>query len=502
MPNRRWEIRCKPGWDLSSPEDFKTAQEAVLRDFIREKVFPFHPHYARVFQEEGIDPESIRTISDLRRIPFTYKEDIAPSENDPFAPENFVLRPGVSSVRVENRKDSYPPGKSTWLPDDIKDVQALKEEYEPVITMFTTGRTAEPTPFFFTLYDLERLCEAGRRLASVVLTVLEEGEEEGIIAINNFPGYTHLAYWVAMSIGLGTSMTVVNTGGGTTMSQELVLNIIERMKPKMFLGLPGYTYNLFRHAASEGRDLSSISFVLMGGDRVTQGTKDKVSYLLEEMGSVNPVICSAYGCTELKYAWADCGAEEDTGYHIYPDMEIVEIIDPDSGEVLKEGETGEIVITNLDARGSVVLRYRTGDIAQGGITFERCPACGRTMPRVSSDIRRIRGKKEFELSKVKGNLIDLNSFTPILNNNIDVLDWVVEIRKRNNDPDDIDQVIIYVCPTYIGQTEGLEKRLIEEVKDSLDIIVDSVIVTSYEEISRMLESEKGEFKRVRDLRPL
>lgn len=413
-----------------------------------------------------------------------------------------MLRPEIPGVAVENGKVPHTAQKYIQVPESAKDAQSLKEEYEPVITMFTTGRTAEPTPFFFTLYDFERLCEAGRRLASVVLTGLEEDSEDGIVAVNNFPGYTHLAYWVALSLGLGAPMTVVSTGGGTTMSQELVLNVVERMKPKIFMGLPGYTYDLFRHAASEGRDLSSISFVVMGGDRVTSGARDKVSYLLEEMGSVNPVVCAAYGCTELKYAWADCGSEEDTGYHIYPDMEIVEIIDPDSGEVLGEGETGELVITNLDARGSVVLRYRTGDIVQGGITFERCPACGRTMPRVSSDIRRTRGKKEFELSKVKGSLVDLNSFTPILNNNIDVLDWLVEIRKRNDDPDDIDQVFIYVCPTYIGQTEGLEKRLIEEVKDSLDIMVDSVVVTSYEDISRMLEGGGEKAKRVRDLRPL
>ncbi len=476
-------------------------QENILRKFIREKVFPFHPYYRRVFRENKIDPESIRGVSDLQRIPFTYKEDIAPSEKDPYAPENFVLRPEILDEDTAIKEPYFRRHKYDKPPDAIREVQSIKEEYEPVITMFTTGRTAEPTPFFFTLYDLNRLFEAGRRLASVVCTTLEDGAEEGLIAVNNFPGYTHLAYWVALTIGFGAPMTVVSTGGGTTMSRELVLNVAERMKPKIFMGLPGYTYDLFRHAASEGRDLSSLRIVVMGGDRVTKGAREKVSYLLEEMGSVNPVVCAAYGCTELKYSWADCGFDESGGYHIYPDMEVVEIIDPKTGQVLGEGETGELVVTNLDARGSVVLRYRTGDIVQGGITFEHCSNCGRKMPRIGSDIRRMRRKKEFELSKVKGNLIDLNSFTPILSNNIDVLDWLVEIRKRNDDPDDIDQVFIYVCPTYIGQTEGLEKRIVEEVKDSLDIMVDSVIVTSYEELSNMLESGREGAKRIRDLRP-
>ena len=84
-----------------------------------------------------------------------------------------------------------------------------------------------------------------------------------------------------------------------------------------------------------------------------------------------------YGFTEAKMAWPECpypeGAES-AGFHLYPDFGIIEIVDPKTGEPVGEGQPGEIVFTPLDARGTVVLRYRTGDLIDGGLVYEPCPA--------------------------------------------------------------------------------------------------------------------------------
>ena len=93
-----------------------------------------------------------------------------------------------------------------------------------------------------------------------------------------------------------------------------------------------------------------------------------------------------YGFTEAKLAWSECPFNEDAGsagYHIHPDLALVEIVDPETGEPRGEGEPGEIVFTPLDARGSVVLRYRTGDCIDGGLdATSPCPFCGRVVPRL------------------------------------------------------------------------------------------------------------------------
>jgi phenylacetate-coenzyme A ligase PaaK-like adenylate-forming protein len=83
-------------------------------------------------------------------------------------------------------------------------------------------------------------------------------------------------------------------------------------------------------------------------------------------------------------AWCECLFRwvEPSGYHLYPDLGIVEIVDPETGAPKDDGQSGEIVFTSLDARGSCVLRYRTGDMIEGGLTYEPCPYCRRTMPRL------------------------------------------------------------------------------------------------------------------------
>jgi phenylacetate-coenzyme A ligase PaaK-like adenylate-forming protein len=500
---RRWESRCVQGWDSWSREEQREIQEGKLRRFVTEQVYPYHPYYRRVFDEKGIDPASIKTIADLERIPFTYKEDIAPSPGDPDSPRRFVLEPGFETVKLRPSIGWVPefpsggPRGGRWDSE-----QEFREEYQPVVTMFTTGRTAEPTPFFSTLHDLERLKEAGRRLASVISTLSPEGSDLRGVAINNFPGFAHLAYWVALTGAEGSAFTMVSTGGGGTMGNERILNVIERLRPTLFMGLPGYTYDLFKKAAAEGRDLSSLEVVTMGGDRISPAAREKIAYLLEGMGAVEPVVTGAFGCTEMKYAWGDCGDDEDRGYHTCPDMEIIEVVDPDTGQTLAEGETGELVVTNLDARGSVVLRYRTGDILADGFTTEPCPNCGRTMPRISGTITRRREVKEFALSKVKGNLVDLNEFARLLDANMDVLEWRVEICKRNDDPEDIDEVWVFVCPTSVGDVGGLRDRIVEDVRTYLEFKPDRVIVTGYDEVSERMGAAGGQpLERVADLRP-
>jgi len=490
-PQRRWETRCTPGWDTWTDDEIRAMQDSALNDFITKKVYPFHPHYRSVFDGAGIDPASIKTVDDLQKLPFTYKEDIAPDPRDPDTPRQFVLEPGFDQVKLYKSKGWVPQVTNVPAGGSEASEQDFREEYQPVLPMFTTGRTAEPTPFFFTMHDLMRMREAGRRLASVISSRASADYDKHAVAINHFPGPSHLAYWVAITGAEGAAVTTVNTGGGPSLGNERVLNIIERVRPSIFMGLPGYTYDLLRMAAAEGRDLSTIEIVATGGDRITQSSRDKIGALLEEMGAIDPIVTGAFGATEMKYAWGDCGDDESRGYHTYPDMEIIEVVDPETGRVLGAGETGELVVTNLDARGSVVLRYRTGDILVGGYSLGACPCCGRTMPRISSNINRRSVVKEFALTKIKGNLVNLNAFASILNDNVDVLEWQVEIGKRNDDPEDIDEISIYVCPTSVGEVAGLRERIIEDVRNGLEFTPDSVSLISYEEIAERLNREGG-----------
>ena len=118
-----------------------------------------------------------------------------------------------------------------------------------------------------------------------------------------------------------------------------------------------------------------------------------------------------------KLAWSECRppeGEAPSGFHIYPDMGFVEVVDPASGERVPEGQPGEIVFTQLDARGSIVLRYRTGDLIEHGISHAPCPHCGRTCPRLLGRISRICDVHHLKLDKLKGTLVDFNQLEHLI----------------------------------------------------------------------------------------
>jgi phenylacetate-coenzyme A ligase PaaK-like adenylate-forming protein len=282
------------------------------------------------------------------------------------------------------------------------------------------------------------------------------------------------------------------------------IKILSNMQPAIVLGVPSYVYHVIRMAKEKGLKLSSIKKVVLGAGRVDEPLKARMRSELESMGCSNVAIFGTYGFTEARAAWAECPSPAGTssGYHIYPDKEIFEIIDPDTGEVKGEGEDGELVYTAIDARASAVIRYRTGDFVKGGISYEPCPHCGRTVPRISSDITRISDIKGLDLSKIKGQLVNLNNCTSTLNEFNDIKEWQLEIKKRNNDPHDLDEMIIYVCPQESADKTKLEKDIRNKILLTTEVSPNAIMFVSFDEIVNRLQLETAnKEKRILDSRP-
>jgi phenylacetate-coenzyme A ligase PaaK-like adenylate-forming protein len=161
-------------------------------------------------------------------------------------------------------------------------------------------------------------------------------------------------------------------------------------------------------------------------------------------------------------AWGECpgaGDEAPCGFHLYPDLGLFEVIDPKTGEALPPGHPGELVFTPLDARGTVVLRYRTGDFIDGGLVYEACPRCGRRTPRLVGNISRSSEVKEMRLDKIKGTLVDFNQLEHVLDDAPHIGAWQLELRKRNDDPLGLDELVLHVHKT----DEVREDKLIRDL---------------------------------------
>lgn len=481
-----WEKLCKMPY-----KEIKEMQDRKLRAFIANRIYLYSPYYKKLMQDEKIDPFKIKGIEDLKQLPFTYKWDIAPTNEEPQKHKDFVIRPDeeVTEKYGHLAKMSMTGGKAM--------VEERVYDFKPVHMHFTTGRTAMPTPFVYSRRDLENLRESGYRLLNVF------GVTGDDTTINCFPFAPHLAFWQTYFAGEKMNMPVFHSGGGKIVGTKNLMDAFEYMRPSVAVFIPGYCYYFLREAVKQGRDFSSVKKIFFGGERVPPGLKEKIKELLAQLGAEDVMVLATYGMTEAKVAWGECPSHEEYfGYHIYPDMEVFEIVDPDSGEPLGEGVDGEIVYTALDWRGTCVLRYRTGDVAKGGILYEPCPNCGRTVPRISSNIQRKSEFKEFSMTKVKGTLVNLNNFFPLLMSHPDVEEWQVEMKKRNDDPFDLDEIYLYVAGKPGVDQNKLAGDLKQKILRDTEVSLTDLIFRSVPELIQQLgmETELKE-KRIVDNRP-
>lgn len=482
-----------------SKSALRELQNRKLHHFINDHVYPFSPYYRALFDTHKIDPQSIRTVEDLKRIPFTSKTDFAASKEHPKKFRDFILQPDQDKIKKAWSLPKLLGLKAQTIVCGQEYVKAaLAREYRPVFMTFTTGTTSTPTPFVYTKYDFDNLYLSGNRM----MELFDLNPDEKIV--NMFPFAPHLAFWQVYAGGMEAGYFTFHTGGGRAIGTEGNLSALQRIQPAMILGVPSYVYHVLRTAAERGEDMSFVKRVVLGAARVTVGFKQKLAELLESMGARDVAIFGTYGFTEARCAWAESptAIDQSSGYHLYPDKDIFEIIDPETGEVKGEGEDGEIVYTGIDARGSVVLRYRTGDFCKGGIVWSPCPYSGRTTPRLSSDISRLSDQKDLQLSKVKGSLVNFHHFGMVLSDIPEICEWQIEIRKKDDDPYGIDEIILYVTQNDGADCEALSTKIRKKMALVTEINPNAIEYISLEEIVKRLELETAnKDKRVVDRRP-
>lgn len=452
--------RLTTHWNSLGADELRDLQAARLSEYLANVVVPFSGYYGELFAREGIDPNSLRSLEDMGRIPFTSKRTLISQEGVPRT-QDFVLIPDekVLSRRLSTILRALYRGRSGVQED-------FEKEFRPILMTSTTGRSAEPVPFLYTQRDLDHLATTGRRLMEICDSRKEYRH------INLFPFAPHLAFWQAHYAGLGYNTFTLSTGGGKVMGTEGNVRLLKKLNPDALIGMPTFLYHVLQMAVEEGIDVPNIKRIVLGGEKVPTGLRRKLKALCAELGSGNVDIMATYGFTEAKMAWPECPAREhgdSTGYHLYPDLGVVEVVDPETGKPVGEGEPGEIVFTPLDSRGSVVIRYRTGDIISGGLVYEPCPACGRKVPRLVGNISRVSNVRRLQIGKVKGNLVNFNDLEHVLDDLEMIGSWQIELRKRNDDPLESDEIVVHVEPRERSARRRIEHEIERRFLEATEI---------------------------------
>jgi len=467
-------------WDRMTVAEQRRMQNEKLHRYLTEVIAPFSPYYKKLFAKHKIDPRQIKTVADLKHLPFTSKADLLPTSEEPEKFREFIITPDVSVLKHRPRvvAEALFRGKRAVE-------RRFELEYRPIFLTATTGRSSAPVAFAYTDYDMRNLRVAGARLIQTF------GATTKMRGVNMFPYAPHLAFWQVVFAGLEFGMLLVSSGGGKVMGTDGNINLIEKIKPEALIGIPTFVYHVIREAQAQGRKWPQVSKIVLGGEKAPQGIRRKMVSLLQQMGAGDVRVCNTYGFTEARMAWGECPPPpgEWTGYHLFPDLGIIEVIDPETGEVKGEGEPGELVYTPLDARGTVVLRYRTGDYVNGGLTWEPCPYCGRSVPRIVGGIGRESNTKELNISKLKGTLVNFDTLQQILDDTNEVGEWQMEIRKAHNDPLDVDELILHLALANGADPEKLKESLRKRFQTEVEITPNRIEVHSLDDMLKRIKLE-------------
>lgn len=387
-----------PFIEKSSTQEIKAFQEEKLQQLLA-YLEGNSPFYQRLFKEKNINVGEIRTLEDLQKIPITTKNDLQQHNHDFFC---------IS-------------------PDKIVDYST------------TSGTLGDPVTFGLSDGDLERL--AYNEAISFACAGIQKGDVVQMITTIDKRFMAGLAYFLGLR-KMGAS--VVRMGPGIP---ELQWDSIFRYKPKYLITVPSFLLKMIDYAEKHGLDYKNSSVygaVCIGESIKNQDFTDNIlSQKIKEKWDIK--LFSTYASTEMSTAFTEC--EFQIGGHHHPELIITEILD-DEGNIVKEGESGELTITTLGVEAIPLLRFKTGDIVKAH--YEPCQ-CGRNTMRLGPVI----GRKQ-QMIKYKGTTLYPPAMNDILNDFNNILCYQIVIQANEIG---LDEIIIKLS------TDQEHENFVNEVRD-------------------------------------
>lgn len=408
---------------------------------VLERVYANVPFYRESFDKAGVRPGDVRSLEDLQRLPFTTKQDM---------------------------RNSYPYGLFAAPMEEIVRIHA------------SSGTTGKPTVVGYTHKDIDTWSELMAR------SFVSAGAHKGDI-IHNAYGYGLFTGGLGAHYGaerLGAS--VIPISGGNTKRQIMIM---QDFGSTVLTCTPSYSLFMAEEARAEGVDFKKLKLRvgIFGAEPWSEAMRGEIE---EKLGLA---AIDIYGLSEIMGPGVaiEC-IEAKKGLHIWEDHFIPEIINPDTGERVAEGERGELVITTITKQGIPLIRYRTRDITS--LSYEPC-ICGRTHARItrmsgrSDDMMIIRGVNVFP-SQIEAVLFGIEGVEPHYllivdrTDNLDTLEVQVEVDER-------------LFSDEVKILQRLSKQIEKEIKDMLGITCTAKLVEP-----KTIQRSEGKAQRVIDRRKL
>jgi len=311
------------GKDYTPREELRALQLERLKETVQ-RAYHLVPFYRRKFDEAGVKPEDIKSLEDLQKLPFTTKQDL---------------------------RDNYPFGLFAVPMEQVVRIHS------------SSGTTGKPTVVGYTEHDLKVWTEV------MVRTLLMAGVNPKDV-VHNAYGYGLFTGGLGFHYGAeAIGAAVVPASGGFTKRQ---LMLMKDFGATILCCTPSFALHLYEVAKEEGYDVEK-DFKLRAGFFGAEPASEGLRRTVAESWGID--YHEAYGLSEIIGPGVAAGCEHGS-LHVFEDHFIPEVIDPETGEVLPDGEEGELVFTTITKQALPMIRYRTRDIT----VLHREPCrCGRTI---------------------------------------------------------------------------------------------------------------------------
>lgn len=426
--------------ECMAPEDLKNILSERLKEIIK-YIYNKCPLLKAKLDFSGIKPADIKSIDDIKKLPFTTKDDM---------------------------RDSYPFGLFSVPVKNISEIHV------------SSGTTGNPIVVGYTREDLKLwskvmarvLCLAGAEPGDMIQIAYGYGLFTGGLGF----------HYGALEMGL----TIIPASSGQTKRQ---LKLMTDFKPRILACTPSYSLYMAEEAKEMGLDPKKGSWKIgiFGSEPWSESMRRQIE------ATWNMLATDVYGLSEIIGPGVAQECPHKDGLHIFWDVFYPEVINPKTGKAAKDGEDGELVITTLTKQGIPLIRYRTRDIVS--INYAKC-RCGRTLPRISKikgrtdDMIIVRGINVFP-SQIEHVLLGIEGTKPHYQlivdrkaGELDELEILVEVEQK-------------IFSDEIKQLRMLEEKIKKEIESTLGIFVKVKLVEP-----KTIERSEGKAKRVVDKRLL
>ncbi len=423
--------------ETASRDELTALQNERLAETVKHVYENMAPYRAKM-EEMGLTPDDIQTIDDLHKLPFLTKDFLRDNY-----PDKLCAVPKTDCVRIQS----------------------------------TSGTTGKRVVMFYTQDDVDIWDECCAR----ALVAAGATKDDVVHVSYGYGLFTGGAGLHGGSHMLG-SLTLPMSSGNTARQ----LQFMEDLGSTILCCTPSYAAYLSESIAEQGvKDKLSLKSGIFGAE----AWSDEMRADIEK--SLGIKAFDIYGLTEISGPGVGFECECQDGLHINEDHFIPEIIDPNTGEVLPDGEEGELVFSCISKKAMPLLRYRTRDITS--LTHEKCK-CGRTIAR----IERLKGRTD-DMLIIKGVNVFPSQIEEVLINQGLAPNYQLIVDRVNNS--DTLEVLVEMTPEMfsdtVGAIEKTEKKIVSALKSMLGIYAKVSLVSP-----KSIERSEGKAVRVIDKRKI